>query len=659
LTQFITESPGKEAKNYRRNYLIYFNLKRIVQLNRSSCLTLLFLVGVICLLWILEPPFVSMSVGEPLTTPGMSMDMHEMESYQATVEIWKFITRKTTSGQLSLFFIKNTGDTEINHVVLGQLEDDVKTTKFKIRKWDSGMDGNTIILHKQGEKILLPDHSIVLMVLTDAAIPKFEIKIAANSIDRSIVGLDVAETSKTIELTEGAMFQLEAKPIAKRINGSNIRMYGYNGQIPGPMLKVKQGSSISVNFTNSLDMETTVHWHGLRLENKNDGVPGLTQETVKPGETFLYKLDFPDEGVYWYHSHFRGDIQMELGLYANILVEPSSEKYFNSVDREVALFIDDIRIVNDDVDIFSKDYARFTLMGRFGNNMLVNGDTEYQLDVKKGEVVRFYLTNSANTRVFKFSIEGHQLKLVGSDASKYEKESFVDYVTIAPSERYIIEVLFEKAGTFKILHSNPQKTYTLGTVKVSETASVSEKSADFYTLKENDEIIAEFEPFRKYLLAEPDFEIGLTIEMEGMEHRMDGMMDGESIEWEDNMPMMNSMSTNRNTKWILTDKVTGKQNLDMNLQAKVGDIKKIRLFDDPKSLHPMHHPIHIHGQHFLVLSQDGKSNDNLVWKDLVLVPKGGSVDILVYFTYPGDWLLHCHNLEHMEAGMMTVITVSQ
>ena len=124
------------------------------------------------------------------------------------------------------------------------------------------------------------------------------------------------------------------------------------------------------------------------------------------------------------------------------------------------------------------------------------------------------------------------------------------------------------------------------------------------------------------------------------------------------MPAMNAVSTSKNTKWILRDRATGKENMDATHQVKKGEIKKIRFYNDPKSTHPMQHPLHLHGQRFILIAEDGKINDNLVWKDVVVVPKGKTVDIIVEFTNPGHWMFHCHIAEHLEAGMMTVFEVS-
>src|SRR3989344_2687551 len=465
-----------------------------------------------------------------------------------------------------------------------------------------------------------------------------------------------AEASSVIELSNHDVFGLEARPVFKEISRNRVKMLAYNGQIPGPLLKVKQGSSAYINFTNNIDIPTTVHWHGIRLENKYYGTPKVTQEPVNSGESFLYRIDFPDEGMYWYHPHFREDIQQELGLYGNILVEPNDENYFNKADNEVSLFLDDIQMQNGAVSGFNANYADQALMGRFGNVMLINGETGYNLNANTGEIIRFYLTNSANTRTFNFLIENHKLKLVGSDGGKYERESIVDSVIISPSERYIVEAYFENAGTYRVLHKTPFGVYELGTINVLEGDSGNDekKKSGFFQLKINNDILSETEKYKEYMDSKPDYEFELTVEMQAMGHMGHGMvMSSAPIEWEDDMQMMNSMSTSENTKWIIRDRKTGKKNMDIDYRINRGDIKKIRIFNNPNSMHPMQHPMHLHGQQFLITGINGNQNDNLVWKDTVLVPSGSTVDILVDFSNPGKWMLHCHIAEHLESGMMS------
>lgn len=127
---------------------------------------------------------------------------------------------------------------------------------------------------------------------------------------------------------------------------------------------------------------------------------------------------------------------------------------------------------------------------------------------------------------------------------------------------------------------------------------------------------------------------------------------GDPIEWEENNAAMNTMSNPEMMKWIIQDEDTGKENMDIDWKFKVGDKVKIKITNDPNSAHPMQHPFHIHGQRFLILSTDGKPNDNFVWKDTVLIPNGSTVELLVEMTNPGEWMAHCHIAEHLEASMM-------
>lgn len=483
--------------------------------------------------------------------------------------------------------------------------------------------------------------------------------------DRSIVGLASAQETADYEATPSQTMQLSAEIVKKDINGKEIRMFGYNGQIPGPLIKVKQGDTLYVNFTNNLDQETTVHWHGLRLENANDGVPGMTQEPVQPGQSFMYKLDFPDAGIYWYHPHVREDYQQELGLYGNIFVEPNEASLSNSVNEEVFLFLDDMQLnPNGDIAHVYTEKINQVLMGRFGNTLLVNGKTSYDVTVSKGEVVRFYLTNSANTRVFNFSIAGAQLKLIGNDGGFYEQESWADSVIIAPSERRVIEAYFNQPGNYEVRNVNPLETYTLGTITVTPEPAIPSYAAHFVTLRDKASVQAETEPLRAYANQAPDASLKLTIQFPGMQgmgsHNMMGMMHGAEdggIEWEDTMQPANIASSNRTVNWEIVDQRTGNVNEEIDYKWNVGDKVKIRIFNDPKSMHPMQHPIHLHGQRFVVLTVDGVPNNNLVWKDTVLVPTGSTIDLLMDVTNPGEWMAHCHIAEHLSDGMMFAFNV--
>ncbi|MFZ2523087.1 MAG: multicopper oxidase family protein [Minisyncoccia bacterium] len=475
--------------------------------------------------------------------------------------------------------------------------------------------------------------------------------------------LSTAKESQIVELKNGDTYNLTASIVKKVIAGSEVKMLAYNGSIPGPTIKVPKGAEITINFTNNTDVPTTVHSHGVRLDNKFDGVPDVTQKEVGLGESFVYKIKFPDEGIYWYHPHVREDYAQELGLYGNYIVTSPEKNYWSEVDREETLFLDDILIENGKIAGFSS-VADHVLMGRFGNVMLVNGTDKYNLNIKQGERVRFYVTNSANTRVFNLSIPNTRMKLVGGDNGKYEREEWVDSVLIGPSERAVVEIWFDKDGNYPIQNLTPNKTYSMGNIKVS---SAPVTTSYFLVARTNEDVINSINPFRQYFDKKSDKSLVLTVDMGGMgggSHMMpdgtmmsnSGMMmgapDSEKIEWEDNMAMMNSMSYANTVKWKIVDTDTKKENEKIDWRFKVGDKVKIKIFNDPKSMHPMQHPFHIHGQKFLVLSTNGVKNTNMVWKDTTLIQKGDTVEILVDMENPGMWMAHCHIAEHLEAGMM-------
>jgi FtsP/CotA-like multicopper oxidase with cupredoxin domain len=185
-------------------------------------------------------------------------------------------------------------------------------------------------------------------------------------------------------------------------------MLGYNGSTPGPTLKVRKNSEITVHVTNNGDLDTTVHWHGLRLENKYDGVPHETQIPI--GGRFTYRLQFPDPDLYWHHPHIREDYTQEMGLYGNIVVEPAEPGYWPAAHRDLVLTLDDVLLEDGKIAAFSTTEITYAAMGRYGNLLLIGGETDLTVTVRSGEVVRLWLTNTANTRVFNVRLPGARMK---------------------------------------------------------------------------------------------------------------------------------------------------------------------------------------------------------------------------------------------------------
>ena len=326
-------------------------------------------------------------------------------------------------------------------------------------------------------------------------------------------GLPEATRPQVIDVADGHTLDLKVAPVAKRIGDATVRMLAYNGSIPGPTLRVRQDSEIDVNVVNEGDMDATVHWHGLRLDNRFDGTHE-TQAPIPIGGSFTSRVTFPDPGVYWYHPHIREDYGQEMGLYGNVLVESPDPDYWGPAHREVVLTLDDILVEDGQVAAFSRSQTNYAAMGRFGNVLLVAGEPDLALTAKTGEVVRLYLTNTANTRVFKVKLPGARMKLVGGDSGRVEREELVEDVVLAPSERAVVHVLFDAPGTLALEHHTPERTYTLASIVVSEERARPALDGAFAALRRDPEFAAERERIASDADAEPDKTLAFVAEME-------------------------------------------------------------------------------------------------------------------------------------------------
>jgi FtsP/CotA-like multicopper oxidase with cupredoxin domain len=483
-----------------------------------------------------------------------------------------------------------------------------------------------------------------------------------------------ARRSEVVVMEDGDTLDISVSLVRRDLDGHQTVMFGYNGQYPGPLIRAPKDATLIVRVTNEIDMPTTIHWHGVRIDNAYDGVPGLTQEAIQRGESFTYEVHVPDAGMFWYHPHAREDVQQDLGLFGNLLVTSPDPDYYGPAHREEVFVLDDILMDDQGVLPWGESAPTHALMGRFGNLMMVNGETDHRLTAQRGEVIRFYLTNVANSRTFNVTFGGARVKVVASDVGRFEREQWIGSVVIAPAERYVVDVRFDEPGQVAIANTIQAINHfrgefyphvdTLSLVTVSDDPAEESISAAFESLRTHDDVIADIERYRQYFGRAPDHELEATVRVQDLPQSIVLSMEADTLffppmEWNDAMPMMNWLSTGEQVTWILKDRATGAENGDIDWRFEVGDVVKIRIFNSPESFHPMNHPIHIHGQRFLVTSMDGVQSENLVWKDTAIVPVGSTMDVLVEMSNPGEWMIHCHIAEHLSAGMMFSFTVEE
>jgi FtsP/CotA-like multicopper oxidase with cupredoxin domain len=482
--------------------------------------------------------------------------------------------------------------------------------------------------------------------------------------------IPTARPRELVRLANFDTLDLTAGLVRRSVAGRSFIMYGFNEQYPGPLIEVGRNTTVVIRFHNQLDQPSTVHWHGIRLLNRFDGVPGMTQAAVQPGASFTYRIHFPDAGIYWYHPHVREDTQQDLGLYGNLLVRSEEPDYYGPADREEILMLDDLLVGEAGLVPFGAERSTHAFMGRFGNLTLVNGEPDHRLEAHAGEVIRVYFTNVSNVRTWNLSIPGARLKVVAGDVSRFEREEWVGNVTIAPAERYVVDVQFGESGRFPLLNrvqalDHQTGVYlpevdTLATFHVGVPRQPTQRPA-FETLRST----ADVDPgLRDSLRVGPAITLVLSVRI-AAESLPFGLIQAmrldtayvNPVEWTGTMPMMDWLSTSGEIHWVIRDVATGRENMAIDWKVRRGTVARVRLVNDRHTLHAMQHPIHLHGQRFLVLAQNEVPTSNLVWKDTALVPAGGTLDLLVEFSNPGDWMIHCHIAEHLEAGMHAMVHV--
>jgi FtsP/CotA-like multicopper oxidase with cupredoxin domain len=258
------------------------------------------------------------------------------------------------------------------------------------------------------------------------------------------------------------------------------------------------------------------------------------------------------------------------------------------------------------------------------------------------------------------------MRAVAGDAGAFDVPRTVESAVIAPSERYVVEASLDRPGTYALVNRVRgidrmtgrffAEVDTVGIVTV-RGSPVRRPRAEKTTGRDSLAALV-----RELAGRRPDRIIVLTLRTGNLPFGLVQALRLDTayvlpVEWTSTMPMMDWLSTARTVTWVLRDSLSGAEGMALDWRVPRGKSLVVRLVNDKHVLHPMGHPIHLHGQRFLVLAQSGVPNADPVWKDTVLVPAGGTVDLLVDTSNPGRWMLHCHIAEHLESGMHTVLTV--
>lgn len=411
------------------------------------------------------------------------------------------------------------------------------------------------------------------------------------------------------------------------VDGGLTPGLAFNGQFPAPVIRAKQGKLLRIHFINNLSQETTIHWHGIRLDNAMDGVPYLTQPPIKPGESFDYAFTCPDAGTFWYHPHMHSIEQLGKGLVGALIVEESEAQNF---DREVILGFKDWRLNKDGSFMPLSEPRHAARAGTLGNIATVNGKQLPVIDVPGNASLRLRLLNMDNSRQFAISLGEHQASLLAIDAMPVVPRSLathdlavgmrLDIGITTPAEIGTEIAVYDVKGRFY------QKICSLRVSEVLRNTPPPPPKA----LPPNP-------------VSEPDLDNAERLSF--------------IFEWAGAMTPATSDGHAMNEFWTINRRAWSSMSHE-NLPEPLAKLQlgKSYIFDLYNAT-PHGHPIHLHGLIFKVLKSD-KKDITPFFTDTILLEKNERAQIALVADNPGQWMYHCHVIEHMKTGLMGYISVS-
>ena len=410
-------------------------------------------------------------------------------------------------------------------------------------------------------------------------------------------------------------------------------IWGFDGMAPGPVIRVGQGERVQRTFLNGLPQPGSVHWHGIRIDNAMDGVPGLTQDPVPPGGRFEYDFIAPDAGTFWYHSHNRTVEQVARGLYGALIVDEPDRP---DIDADFPLAVDDWRLSPETAEIV-QDFDNFrdrSHAGRLGNILTVNGTFDPVVRVRRNDRLRLRLINTANARVLQVGLNGLDGWIMALDGMPLDRPLPVTGAfTLAPGQRadVFVDVMANAGAGADLLSIERDGGYGLMRFDVAAGGRTRRDAP------------AALPPNPMPDTGDPAAAELHTMTLEG------GAMRGMGPARLGDTVMSPRELAQLGKFWALSGQVD--RGTKPFLTAARGETRRISFVNETAFAHGMH----THGHHFRVIAPDGTLGP---WRDTLLVNPGQTRQIALHADNPGDWLLHCHMLAHAAAGMMSWFKVT-
>ena len=407
-------------------------------------------------------------------------------------------------------------------------------------------------------------------------------------------------------------FQLTASEFEWKISDQKtIKAWGFNNTVPGPVIKGNKGDTLVIKIKNELPEPTIIHWHGVRLPATMDGTSEV-QSPIQPGEEFEYRFEVPDAGTFWYHSHHNETVQMERGMYGALIVE---EETVITTDAERILMIDDMKLSNNH-DLKTHGFIGRWMErhdGREGDTLLINGKENPQIKMAAGQTERWRFINASSARYFRLYLGGRRFRIIATDGGLLERPIEVTEAMIIPGER--LEIL---AGPFK-----SGENFAIESLPYNRMTFVKSRHRQFATVT-----VGTLQPTQVFI--------------------------PETLRSINSLAAQNA-SVSRQVRFSVTPSL--KRGIDFTVNGDLhtndapvytGELQVWEVFNT--SL--MDHPFHLHGFFFQVIEENGNTPLYRSWKDTYNLKPRSKVKIAWMPDRTGQWMYHCHILEHHEAGMM-------